>query len=142
MWAKSPRTLDTNVAFYAFSDDPLKAPAARLVLERAAFVSVQLVNEFVNALRRKQNRSWDELTAASARLRRSVPQVLPFDEAAHLEALRLVARYKLGFYDAAMLGVAISAGARTFYSEDMQHGMEIDGTLRIVNPFIPGALDT
>lgn len=45
------------------------------------------------------------------------------------------------FYDALMLAVALSGGARTIYSEDMQHGMTIDEALRVVDPFIPGALD-
>jgi predicted nucleic acid-binding protein len=41
-----------------------------------------------------------------------------------------------------LLGVALLGGARTFYSEDMQHGLVIDEILRVVNPFLPGALET
>ncbi len=141
MWAKPLLTLDTNVAIYAFTDVGVKASAALTVIERADFISIQLLNEFANALRRKQNRPWSEISPALNRLRRAVPKVVPLDEAAHLEAVRLVERYQLSFYDALMLAVAGLAGARTFYSEDMQHGMMIDETVRVVNPFVPGALD-
>lgn len=141
MWSKSPLTLDTNVAIYAFADAGMKAEAARTVIERADFISVQLLNEFANVVHRKQNRPWPEIRSALDRLRRAVPKILPLDEAAHLEATRLVERYQIGFYDALMLGVALSGGAHTFYSEDLQHGMMIDETLRVVNPFVPGAVE-
>ena len=141
MWSKPLLTLDTNVAIYAFTGTGPKAATARAVLERVDFISVQLLNEFANAVREKQGRSWSEIAPALDRIRRSVPKVLALDEAVHIEAVRLVARYLLGFYDALMLSAALSGGARTFYSEDMQHGMTIDETLRIVNPFVPGALD-
>jgi predicted nucleic acid-binding protein len=142
MWSKTPLTLDTNVAIYAFSNSDIKAMAARTVIERADFISVQLLNEFANAVRRKQGRPWSEVCPAIDRLRLAVPKILPLDETVHLEALRLVQRYQLGFYDALMLASALLGGARTFYSEDMQHGMSIDETLRVVNPFLLGALDT
>ena len=142
MWAEPLLTFDTNVAVYAFTDVSAKAATARVVIERADFISVQLLNEFANVARRKQGRSWGEIRPALDRLRRAVPSILAIDEAAHCKAVRLVERYKIGFYDALMLGVALSSGGRTFYSEDMQHGMTIDETLRVVNPFVPGALDT
>lgn len=141
MWSKPPVTLDTNVAIYAFSSAGAKAAAALTVIERADFISVQLLNEFANAIRRKQDRPWSEINPALDRIRKSVPKIVPLDEAVHVEAVRLVERYKLGFYDALMLGSALLNGARTFYSEDMQHGMSIDETLRVVNPFVTGALD-
>jgi predicted nucleic acid-binding protein len=141
MWSKALLTFDTNVAIYAFTDTGAKAEAARVVIERADFISVQVLNEFTNAVRRKQNRPWSEIRAAVDRLRRAVPKIISIDETAHLEAVRLVERYQIGFYDALMLGVALLAGGRTFYSEDLQHGMTIDETIRVVNPFKPGALD-
>jgi predicted nucleic acid-binding protein len=141
MWSKPQFTLDTNVVVYAFSGLDAKASVARQVLDRADFISVQVLNEFANVMRRKQDRPWQELTPALLRLRRAVPKILPVDDAAHLEACRIAERYQLGFYDSLILGVAMLGGARTFYSEDMQHGMVIDETLRVVNPFLLGALE-
>lgn len=141
MWSKPLLTLDTNVAIYAFTDLGEKAAMARVVLERADFVSVQLLNEFANVVRRKHGRSWADVREALGRLRRSVPKVLPLDDSACVDAMQIAERYQLGFYDALMIGVALSSGARTFYSEDLQHGMTIAETLRVVNPFVPGALE-
>ena len=141
MWSVPFITLDTNVAIYAFTDDDLKAAAARIVVERADFISVQLLNEFANVTYRKHGRPWPKVRAALDRLRRAVPEVLPLDETIHAEGVRIAEQSRLSFYDALMLASALSGGARTFYSEDMQHGMTIDQTLRVVNPFIPGALD-
>jgi predicted nucleic acid-binding protein len=141
MWAKSPVCLDTNVAIYAFSDADKKAAIANIVLGRADFVSVQLLNEFANAVRRKQGRPWTDVKAGLDRIRRAVPKIVPLDDATHAEGLQIAERYRLSVYDSMMLAVAVSGGARTFYTEDMQHGMTINETLRIVDPFIPGALD-
>ena len=142
MWSNPLLTLDTNVAVYAFTDQGEKAAVARMVMDRSDFMSVQVLNEFTNVVRRKYERSWAETRLALDRLRRAVPKILAIDESAHLEGIRLSERYGIGMYDALILGVALSGGASTFYSEDMQHGLVIDETLRVVNPFLPGALDT
>ena len=135
-----PATVDTNIAIYAALDEPKSATATGAV-RKADFISVQVLNEFANALHRKQRRHWRDVAEAISDLRVLVPLIVPIDDEAHREALRIAARYQLSFYDALMLAVALSGGARTFYSEDMQHGMTIDEALRVVDPFIPGALD-
>ncbi|HZF42032.1 MAG TPA: PIN domain-containing protein [Sphingomonadaceae bacterium] len=131
-------TLDSNIAVYAFSDAGGKTQVAGDILACAAFVSVQVLNEFANVSFRKQGKKWPEIAGKLADLRATVP-VLPINEAANADAARIAERYQLSFYDSLMLAVALSGGARTIYSEDMQHGMIIDDTLTIVNPFAPGA---
>ncbi len=131
----TPTTLDTNVAIYAFDDSTPKAPIARAVLAKAAFVSVQLLNEFANVTIRKQKRSWADAQWGVSRIADAVPQVRAISAAETADALRIGERYRLSFYDALMLAVSLSGGARTIYSEDLQHDLVIDGTLRIVDPF-------
>lgn len=128
-------TLDTNIAIYAFSDDEWKAAIAFDVLSRSSFVSVQLLNEFANVLVRKRRLPWPRVAAMVGGLRTAIRTVLPLDEAIHGNGLRLAERYGLSLYDALMVSAALSGGARTIYSEDMQHGLMIDDTLRIVDPF-------
>ena len=135
-----PCTFDTNVAIYAFLAEK-KSETAASTIGRTRFVSVQVLNEFASALSRKHYRSWPEIATALDHLTTAVPTVLPINSNSHSEAIRIAARYKLSFYDALMIAVALSGGARTFYSEDMQHDLLIDGTLRIVDPFRPGAID-
>ena len=130
-------TLDTNIAIYAFGDEGLKSTIAVDILAAADFASVQLLNEFANVMSRKHGRAWHEVAAKVEDIRLAVGSILPLDVASNAEALRIAARYQLNFYDALMLAVALSGGARTFYSEDMQHDMIVDDTLRIVDPFHP-----
>lgn len=130
-----PATLDTNVAIYAFDDASPKAPTARSVLANVEFISVQLLNEFANVVARKQQRSWADVSWGVARLREAVPHVRAIGVLDNWEALRIADRYHLSFYDSLMLAVALAGGARTIYSEDLQHELVIDGTLRIVDPF-------
>lgn len=47
----------------------------------------------------------------------------------------LARRYSLSIYDAMIAAAAMHAGCNTLWSEDMQHGMTLDGRLRIINPF-------
>ena len=128
-------TLDTNVAIYAFSDNEQKAPAAFDALARSTFVSVQLLNEFANVLVRKRRLPWPQVREMLDELRTAIKFVLPLDDTIHRDALRLAERYRLSLYDALMVSAALSGGAQTLHSEDMQHGLLIDDTLRIVDPF-------
>ena len=52
-----------------------------------------------------------------------------------LSALRLGERLGYSHYDSQIIAAALAAGCTVLYSEDMQHGQLIDGTLTIVNPF-------
>jgi len=49
-------------------------------------------------------------------------------------ALALQARYKFGFYDSLIVAAALSAGCVRLYSEDLQHGQQIEGLI-IEDPF-------
>jgi predicted nucleic acid-binding protein len=126
--------LDSNVLVYAFTDDP-RAAAAQALLDRGCTISVQGLNEFANVARRKLGHSWDEIRAALAVIRDLCPAILPVDLDTHEAALRLAERYGFVMFDALMVAAALKAGSTTLWSEDMQDGMLIDGTLRIANPF-------
>ncbi len=127
-------TLDTNVAVYALATTP-KTEAAARVLRSCSFLSVQVLNEYASVGSRKRGDPWEVIANDLAALREAVPLILPVAESENREATRLAARYQLSFYDALMLAVALSGGARTIYSEDMHHDLLIDERLRIVDPF-------
>jgi len=61
---------DTNIFVYAFTEGPKQA-AARLALAEGGVISVQVLNEFANVMRRKHQRAWAEIEAAL--------DVVPFD---------------------------------------------------------------
>ena len=127
-------TIDTNIAVYAFEPGP-KTDVADVVLHRAEFASNQVVNEYASAMRRKFKRSWPDIDREVELLRGTIPSWHPVDFADTRKAIQLAERYKLQFYDALMIAVGLAHGATTLFSEDMQHGLVIEDTLRIENPF-------
>ena len=126
--------LDSNILVYAFTADP-RAAAAQALLERGCMISVQGLNEFANVARRKLGKSWEEIRDALAAIRTLCKNVLPINLDTHDAALDLAERHGFALFDALMIAAALEAGSDILWSEDMQHGMTIDGRLRIANPF-------
>ena len=102
----------------------------------ANFLSVQVLNEYVSTARRKFRRDWEQIASDLELLRQTVDDIRPVDDDANREAVRIAGRYKISIYDAVLIAVALANGATTLYSEDMHHGLVIDGKLTIINPFI------
>jgi predicted nucleic acid-binding protein len=127
-------TVDTNIAVYALSEGA-KAQAALVALRSATFVSVQLLSELANVGRRKLGLGWPDVALLVEKVREAVATVIPVTNELVGEAIRIAERYRLSYYDSLMLAAALSGGAQTFFSEDLQHDLIIDGTLRIVDPF-------
>ena len=128
--------IDTNVAIYAFTKDERRTKAMAL-LEAGPRISIQLLNEFTSVSLRKRKVPWTEIEESLDIVERLAASVrsLAFD--VHLQARSVAQRYQLAFYDALLLAAAMLDNCDRFYSEDMQHGMVIDGTLTITNPFLP-----
>lgn len=125
---------DSNILVYAFSVDP-RASAAEALLQRRPAISVQCLNEFATVARRKLGMSWSDVGDAIATIRVFCPVVLAVDLATHEEALQVAERYGYAMFDSLIVASALRANAEILWSEDMQHGMVVDGRLRIVNPF-------
>lgn len=51
------------------------------------------------------------------------------------QALELMKKYHLQWFDSLVIATALSAQCTTLYSEDMQDGLMIEGQLTINNPF-------
>ena len=128
-------TFDSNIAVYALIDDPPKTLRSQDVLAASDFVSVQVLNEVTNVLVRKRRLSWEIAATYLAALYAVAAKVAPLTYAAHEGAVRIAGRYQLQFYDALLIAVALANGATTLYSEDLQHGLVIDGRLTVRNPF-------
>lgn len=126
--------LDSNVVVYAFSDDPRNSVAEEL-LGRGCEVSVQVLNEFAHVARRKLGFSWAEICDAVEAITTLSRTVHPLDLVTHQDAVRLAERHKFGFYDALIVASALRADCTVLHSEDLQHGLVVEGQLRIENPF-------
>ncbi len=126
--------LDTNILVYAFTNDDRAAKAQELLSE-PFILSVQALNEFGNVASRKLGMSWPEVRSAIEDVSGLAVAIQPIDRECNLQALNLVERFNFSFYDALMIAAALLAGSKHVFSEDMQHGLIIDGRMTILNPF-------
>lgn len=126
--------LDSNVVLYLLSGDQAKADRAESLLNEGAVISVQVLNEVTNVLRRKLRMDWPEIREFLALLR-SFVTVEPLSVDVHEQGLRLAERYGFSVYDAMIVAAARLAGCGVLWSEDMQDGLVVEGKLRVCNPF-------
>jgi predicted nucleic acid-binding protein len=126
--------IDSNVLLYLASGDAVKANRAEQIVRQGGTISVQVLNEITNVARRKMGLSWTEIATFLA-LVRGLLEVRPVTVEVHETGLSLAQRYGLSTYDAMIAAAGLLADAETLWSEDMQHGMLLDGRLRIVDPF-------
>lgn len=132
--------LDTNVIIYLLGDsDPAKRERAeQFVLaglrDKSVCISQQVLQESLNVALRKLKFSVEDAERVLNRILLPLCKVLP-PESLYREALRVQARYQYSFYDALIIAAALKLGCKTLYSEDLQHGQQIE-QLRIVNPFV------
>ena len=131
--------LDTNILIYAYSEDePEKQSVALQLLDyfgNEVIISKQVVNELSNILLKKFKLTTEQVENVLLEIDDVLP-IVDFDLTTQIKALRLKDRYKLQFYDALIIATALKSNCKIVYSEDMQHGMSIDGCLSIINPFI------
>jgi len=133
------RFVDTNVLLYAISTAPEEAEKsreARTLLEGEDLaLSVQVLQEFyVQATRKSRS---DALTNAQAT--QLVEALLRFpvqDTTVALMTASFAAatRFRISYWDAAVLEAARILGCRTVLSEDLAHGRDYDGVV-VRNPF-------
>lgn len=127
--------LDTNVLIYSASGTEPKKRTALELLDHRPVISVQVLNEAANVLRRKLGYSHDDITRLIVSWV-ALAEVCLLTERTVLLALALGKRYLLSHYDALIVAAALAAGCAVLYSEDLQHGQVLEGSLRVINPFL------
>ena len=125
---------DSNVVLYLTSKDPKKTSRSEAILATGGTISVQVLNEIANVARRKIKMSWIE-THDILDTVQTLLSVVPVTLETHELGLALAERYRLSVLDSMIAAAALLCGCETLWSEDMQHGQIIDGTLRVTNPF-------
>jgi predicted nucleic acid-binding protein len=134
------RFADTNILLYAISRDPEEQEKSRraneLLSARDAALSVQVLQEFyVQATRvNRPDRLTHEqaLRLVESFLRFPVAQVTP---AVMLAAMATGERFRISYWDAAILEAARSLGCDVVLSEDLSDGEDYAG-VRVENPFV------
>jgi predicted nucleic acid-binding protein len=130
--------LDTNLLVYAFSKtsrDAAKTRIARDWINREDWgVSVQVLQEFyVNAVRAPHELGHDDALAMIEEIASSRPVAVTDIPLMRL-ALQLKRRYRIAYWDAAVVAGARRLGASVLVSEDLAHGQDYGG-VRVLNPF-------
>ncbi|MCZ8179316.1 MAG: PIN domain-containing protein [Rhizobium sp.] len=126
--------LDTNILIYALGEGT-KADVAQALLQEPFLVSVQALNECINVCRRKLGLDWPDIRLAVEQFETLAQRILPIEPVDTSEAMQLAMDHRISFYDALMLAVALRSGCESFYSEDLQHGWQLAGGMRVIDPF-------
>ena len=133
------RFVDTNVLIYAVTPSPQeeeKRRTAQDLLSRDDLaLSVQVLQEFYHQVTRPSRPH--ALTHAQAMdfieiIDRFPVQELTFD--LFLAAVSISRRFRLSYWDGAILAAARACGCEAVYTEDLNAGQVYDGT-RVINPF-------
>jgi predicted nucleic acid-binding protein len=131
--------IDSNVLLYAGSqhpDDQAKRSVALELLRKPDLgFSAQVMQEYFNVAYTKA-RLGISLEVALENLewlaRRTT---LPITPEIVILATRTAARFKISYWDAAIIAAAQELGCHTLYSEDLNHGQDYQG-VRVINPFL------
>jgi len=131
--------LDTNILLYAIStaaEEREKRDLARKLVARDDYgLSVQVLQEFYVNATRPPRPAMTHQAATEVVLELARAPVVAVDMSVMTNALGLKARYRLSYWDAAVIAAAHALGATTLYSEDFSHGQDYGG-VRVENPFL------
>ena len=134
--------IDTNIVVYSFDpNDQRKQNIARELIQNAlqdqtGCISTQVIQEFLNVSTRKFKPPLSHLDS----LRYLNAVLAPLCEVfTSLDLLRrtieVSERWQYSLYDSMIITAALQANCAVLYTEDLQHGQQIE-SLTVVNPFL------
>ena len=133
------RFVDTNILIYAVSPSPREAEKRRIAQDLLGrddlALSVQVLQEFYHQVTRptRPHALTHEQAMGFIRIIDPLPvQELTFD--LFLAAVSISRRFRLSYWDGAILAAARACDCDVVYSEDLSGGRDYDGT-RVINPF-------
>ena len=130
--------LDTNILVYAaagFGPEMPKRRRALELIENENFgLSAQVLQEFYVTIVGKILVPLTPAVAAEWVQQLEAFPCLPVDSGLVKIAIETSLRYRLSYWDAAIVAAAEILGAKTLYSEDFNHGQQY-GMVRACNPF-------
>ncbi|MDT0497394.1 PIN domain-containing protein [Algiphilus sp. W345] len=136
-----PAFVDTNILLYAASTAPHEADKSRIarqiLVEGNWRLSTQVLQEFyVNAIR-KLTKPLSEAAALAFMQQVTRVQPVAIDLGIVLRGIHNARRYRISYWDGAIVAAAQMSGCEILYSEDLNHGQSYD-QVRAVNPFQSG----
>ena len=134
-----PRFIDTNILLYSISRDRTERQKRNRALEiledRDLALSAQVLQEFYWQSTRitRVNRVPHDVAVALIRGWCRFP-VQEISLGIVNAALEICGRYRLSYWDSALVAAAQALGCDELLSEDLQHGQRF-GSLTVTNPF-------
>src|ERR1700730_7367939 len=109
---------DTNVFGYAVVQNDTRSQQAEDLIAEGGTVSVQVLNEFADVVRRKAKMPWDEVRFATENINALCPDPRSITLDTYHEALAIAEKYGFKIYDALIVASALEARCTILYSED------------------------
>ncbi|MBY4639777.1 PIN domain-containing protein [Gluconacetobacter entanii] len=135
--------IDTNIILEIMSPNLVAGSKEEKILHgifsTGGIISVQTLNELVAVTRKWANKGvpgWDmDKVKTFATSVRSTFTVIPVTDVTHIDALDIMERYRLSWWDSLIVAAAVHHGCPILWSKDMHHGLVVDGVTTIKNPF-------
>jgi predicted nucleic acid-binding protein len=130
--------LDSNIWLYAFIRDKVGEKnrlAQALVQQPKIVLSTQVINEVCINLKKKLMYPEEQLKQLIQAFYGKY-SIITLDYNILLASVDLRKYYKFSFWDSLVVASALEAKVGWLYSEDMQHGLKVEGQLTIINPFV------
>ncbi|MFZ2449666.1 MAG: PIN domain-containing protein [Methylovulum miyakonense] len=128
--------IDTNIVIYSLDKDGQKQQTALALLADKPVMSVQVLSETANIMRRKLGFDITAIRAVIHRISQECLSLQPINLSTLNNAFDIAERYRFSHYDSLIIAAALQAECTTLYSEDMQHGQIIDNRMMVINPFL------
>jgi predicted nucleic acid-binding protein len=130
--------LDTNILVYAASANPTEARKKTKAIDLLASsfaTSTQVIQEFYAATTRKSDKPLAPIEALAWIERLERQPCISVDMLLVKVAIAVSQRYRINYWDGAILAAAERLETKTVYTEDLNHGQSY-GSVRVVNPFL------
>ncbi|MBK6999060.1 MAG: PIN domain-containing protein [Rhodoferax sp.] len=129
--------VDTNIWLYALVRNPADTRhqrAADFIFQlKRPMINSQVIRETCHNLIKKSSRSEVELQRFLVGWS-STCEIIHSHVGQHVLASQLREKGAFSYWDSLIIAAALDAGCSILYSEDMQHGQQINNQLTIVNP--------
>ncbi len=134
----APHFLDTNVLVYAAMErkgEEAKRERAVELLRAGEFgISAQVLQEFYTTVTRSSAEALSSEQALEWVGRLVRLPCVPITPKHVVRSIEMSRRYRISYWDAAIVAAAADLGAAILYTEDLNHGQAY-GTVTAINPF-------
>ena len=129
--------LDTNLLIYLYSEKELakRSIACEIIDKYDCMISIQSIKEASNVWYKKFGWNGAKIEKHINNLVLLCDDILQISIKTVFSAISIKDKYAFSFYDCLIIASAIEADCELLFSEDMQDGQVINGTLKITNPF-------